>query len=144
MPQTKPSSRTLGVMVDEMRELNGQDPNLCYRFLFSQQYGAINPQKYVSKQLMDADLAALAEVIRTSATDPQPAPTEPEVAADLEIVVSQLQEQYGDNISILQNPQDPSVDKRVACGMMADLYAHVLKLPSPRNGRLLRFMLAQA
>lgn len=134
----------MGVVVKELRELNRQDPSLCYRFLFPQQYGAINPQKYLSKQLLSADLAALAEVIRTSATDPQPAPTEQDVAADLEIVVGQLQEQYGDSVSVLQNPQNPSVDKRVACGMIADLYTRVLELPSPRGGRLLRFMLSQA
>lgn len=133
------------VMVREIRELNRQNPELCYRFLFPQQYGAINIQKHVPKELLDADLSALALVIETSARNPQPLPTEAEVGADLELAVTALLDIHGEAaVAALQNLHDPAVSKATGCTLTADLYDQILALPAERSGKVLRFMLSQA
>lgn len=133
----------MGVMVRELRELNRQDAELCYKFLFPQQYGALISRRYLAKETQDADLAALAQVIKTSAESPQPVPAEADVSADLELVVAKLRERHGERIAVLQNLQDPSVNKSEGCGMTADLYENILTLPLDRSSRLLRYMLSQ-
>ena len=51
--------------------------------------------KYVSKTNVEKHLAALCEVIRTSAEDPQPVPSEDEIAEPWAEVLSQLEEEFG-------------------------------------------------
>jgi hypothetical protein len=133
------------VMVREIRELNRQNPELCYKFLFPQQYGAINLQKHVPKELLEADLSALALVIETSAKSPQSLPTEAEVATDLELAVAALIEAHGEAaVAVLQDLHNPAVSKAKGCSVTADLYDRVLALPLERSSKVLRFMLSQA
>ncbi len=133
----------MGVMVRAIWEFTRQDPNLCYKFLFPQQYGAINPQKYLPKELLEADFAGLAQVIKTSAENPQPLPKEADVSSDMKVAFAELYEQHGEQALLLQNPHGPAANKGAVCGMMAELYEHVLALPPERGSRLLRFLLSQ-
>jgi uncharacterized protein YqcC (DUF446 family) len=133
----------MSVMTREMRELRRQDPLLCYKFMFPQQYGAINIKDHVPKELMDADLAALTDVIKTSAEQPQPAPKQVEVAPDLDVAIGQLQQKHQEDVAVLQNLQAPEVDKAKGCEVTADLYEIIIALPPDRNGRLLRYLLSQ-
>lgn len=133
----------MGVTVRELRELKRRDPALCFKFMFPQQYGVLNARDYMSKDIIDADFAGLAEVIRTSATAPQPVPAESEVSDDLKAVVTQLHQRHGDDATILQHLQDPHVDQAKGCEITAELYEGILALPQPRSGKLLRYMLSQ-
>ena len=72
------------VMVQEMKELNKKNTELCYQFMFPQKYGYIDGRKYFSKQTQEADLRGLAAIIKTSAENPQAVPEESEVTNDLE------------------------------------------------------------
>jgi len=49
----------MSVMVREIKELNDQDPDLCYRFLFPQEYNTIGVRRYLSEETQGADLEAL-------------------------------------------------------------------------------------
>src|SRR5512139_1731017 len=62
------------VMVQEMSELQQKGGDLCYRFLFPQPGQPLDISKYLSDAAKKADLAALGEVIKTSALAPQPVP----------------------------------------------------------------------
>jgi hypothetical protein len=133
----------MSVLVREMRELKAKDPGLCYKFLFPQQHGALNLADHVSADLVQEDLAALAEVIRTSAVSPQAKPEALEVESDLLAVFSAVSARHGDNARLLENLAAAGVDPAVGCELAADLYGEVIALPTARAGRLLRFMLAQ-
>lgn len=131
-------------MVQELRELNRKDPNLCYQFLFPQQYGALNASQHLSPEILQADLAALVQVIETSARAPQSPPPAEEVAADLQAAVGALEQQHGAGaVAALQNLHDPAVPRAKGCALTADLYDHVLALPPERSGKVLRFMFSQ-
>ncbi len=133
----------MSVITREMRELRKQDPLLCYKFLFPQEHGAINIKDHVQSELISADLAALTNVIKTSAEQPQPVPEQVDVANDLEVAIGQLQRKHGADVAILQNLQAAGIDKAKGCDITADLYDLIIALPPDRNGRLLRYLLSQ-
>ena len=131
------------VMLAEMKELDEQGGDLCYRFLFPQVSGPIDPVQYFSKQTQKADLEALAEVIRTSAENPQPVPPESVVMPQLETIFIDLANDHGQDIAMLQNPVAPNVDRRKICRMTQNMYTKILQLPVEESGQMLRYLLGQ-
>jgi hypothetical protein len=138
------ASAYMGVMVQEMRELRAQGNGLCYGFMFPQPGAPVNMVKYVKKETVEADLQALAKVIESAALAPQARPTEQEMTGSIQRVFMQLAAKYGADVALYENLGAPGLDKEKVCDMTIDLYDEVLKLPSPENGRVVRFMLAQA
>lgn len=132
----------VSVMAREMRELLKKDPMLCFKFLFPQQYGSIDISKHVSGELLRQDLAALTGVIKSSSEQPQAIPELEDVAADLEVAVSQLQRLHQEDVVLLDKLGDASVDKAKACGVAADFYEIIIGLPADKNGKVLRYMLS--
>lgn len=131
------------VMLVEMKELDEQDGDLCYRFLFPQQSGPIDPVKHFSKETQEADLDALAEVIRTSAENPQPVPEESAVMPQLQNIFIELANDHGADMAMLQNPVAPGVDRRKICHMTQNMYTKILRLPAGESGELMRYLLGQ-
>jgi len=127
----------------ELDELYQRGGDLCHRFMFPQPGDAIDGSKYFSKQAQDADLAALARVIETSARDPQVVPRESDVMPRLQPIFTQLANEYGRDIALLQNPGAPSVDRRKICTMTASLYGKILGLPPDEGGKILRYLVSQ-
>ena len=131
-------------MLVEMAELNQLGGDLCFRFIFPQQSGgAIDSTKYLSKRTQEADLAALAEVIRTSAENPQPVPQESDVVSHLDPIYAELVKEHGEEIAMLQNPTGANVDKHKVCVLAADFYTRILKLPTQEGSKVIRFLLSK-
>lgn len=133
----------MGVMVAEIRELRRHGGELCFRFLFPQQSTPFDGRKYFSKEMQEADIAALVQVISSSAENPQLLPSRSDVEASLEPIIAELVREHGNDLSMLQNPSASSVDKGKVCSMTIDLYSRVLRLPMQESSRVLRFMLAK-
>lgn len=134
----------VGVMIDEIAELNSKSPNLCYQFLFPQYFGHLNGRKYFSPETQQADLSAFADVIRTSAENAQPVPEESEVLPDLETVMVEFYNSYGEDALLLDNPLTPGIDRGKVCDAVAALYRHILELPESESARILRYMLSSS
>jgi hypothetical protein len=133
----------ISVTMDELDEIYEGGGDLCHQFLFPQPGRFLDVRDHVSKELLAADLAALAKVIETSAKDPQEPPTEAEVMPQLQPVFLSLAGKYGDELSLMQNPTAPGVDKRRVCELTSDLYDEILAMSPSDGGRVLRFMLSQ-
>lgn len=131
------------VMVQEMTELNKHGADTCYRFLFPQAGQPIDMNRFVPESIKQADLAALGEIIRSSATAPQAVPTEADVSPFLEPIVEDLARRYGQDMVVLQAPAAPGVDKAKVCLMTIAMYDRILQLPPAQGGKLVRFMLGQ-
>ncbi|MET0168099.1 MAG: hypothetical protein ABW318_24300 [Vicinamibacterales bacterium] len=134
----------MSVTVQEMTELqqNGGD-ELCYQFLFPQPRQPIDMSKYVSEATIQADLAALGEVVRTSAVAPQHIPSEADVWDLLEPVVKVLITKYGEDAALLQKPGAPGVDQAKVCAITTEMYRQIVALPPEQGGKLVRYLLAQ-
>jgi hypothetical protein len=131
------------IMLVEMKELDEQSGDLCYRFLFPQVSGPIDPVKHFSKETQKADLDALAEVIRASAQNPQPVPPESVVMPQLQTIFIDLANDHGQDIAMLQDPVAPNVDRRKICRMTQNMYTKILRLPVEESGQMLRYLLGQ-
>ena len=130
------------VMITELKTLQGEGGDLCFRFLFPQTSAEpLDGRKYFTKELQAKDLAALADVIRTSATERRPKPLEAEVMPTLRPIVAELSNEYGNDVQMLQNPTAPGTDKTKVCAITIKMYEKIFRLPDEDSGRLLRFLL---
>ena len=109
-----------------------------------QQTGApLDASKMLSQRMQTQDLEALAKVIETSATDPQPLPDAEEIEPRLQPIYAHLMEEYGEAVQLLANPAavKAEADKRKVCAIVGSMYDRILALPAQESGKMLRFML---
>ena len=132
-----------GVMVREIEELTQANPNLCYQFLFPQRYGPLDLTKHIDAKTLQDDLAALAILIQSATHNPQPKPDPSQSETLLKAVYARVNEEYGDDIRLLDNPHSQSVDKGKVCTIIAGLYRHVLNMPKTQSSLVLRYMLSR-
>jgi hypothetical protein len=131
------------VMVQEMGELRRQSGDLCYRFLFGGPDKRLDLTRYVSANTIEADSAALSQVVRSSTLAPQAVPQQAEVAPKLQPVVAALHGRYGGDLALLQNPQAPGVDRDKLCSISIDMYSVILQMPPADSGKLIRYLMGQ-
>ncbi|HEX3141953.1 MAG TPA: hypothetical protein VHQ87_17995, partial [Rhizobacter sp.] len=131
------------VMLQEMSELQHQGGDLCYRFLYAKPGQAVDLTKYVSANTMEANFAAVSQIVRTSTVAPQAAPQQAEVALSLRPVLEALSGRYGADLALLKNPQAPGADPDKLCSISIDMYTVILQRPTPESGKLIRFLLGQ-
>ncbi len=131
------------VMVREIEQLTQASPNLCYQYLFPQQYGALDLSQHIDDKTLDDDLTALAGLIRTAIHSPQPAPDAPRSEALLQKTYRKVYEEHGDDVLLLKNPHGPSVDKEKVCTVLAAVYKQVLEMPKNESSMVLRFMFSK-
>lgn len=134
--------RYMKAMVKEMEELAGQNPDLCYQFLFPQRYGALDVAEHVTPEAQREDLEALGEVIRTAVEQSQSPPDSSAAEASLKKFLNQFAQVRGEDTLLLKDPFAPGIDKGKVCSLIASLYKEVLKLPPKESSLLLRYMLS--
>ena len=129
-------------MAIEIEELAEKNPEACYQFLFPARYGSADVTQYIKVETQRTDLAALAEVIRTAAEQPQPVPNAETGDALLKNLMNRFYASQGDDALLLQDPFAPGVDKKKVSKLIASLYREALNLPQEESGLLLRHMLS--
>jgi hypothetical protein len=135
-------SRYVKAMVKEIEELAAKNPELCYQFLFPKKYGAVDVTEHLTPETQREDLAALADVIRTAAEQPQPLPDPAAAETLLKRTLSQFSQEHGEDTLLLKDPFAPGIDQRKACDLIAALYETILKLPEKESSLVLRYMLS--
>jgi hypothetical protein len=145
LPQASNEAATeyMRVMVQEMGELRQQGGDLCYRFLYAKPGQGVDLSQYVSANTLEADFAALSQIVRTSVVAPQPVPQQAEVALALKPVFTALEGRYGPDMAMLQNPQAPGADRDKLCSITIDMYTVILQKPTSVSGKLIRYLLGQ-
>ena len=134
--------RYVRAMSIEIEELAEKNPDACYHFLFPDRYGSTDVTQYIKAETQRGDLAALAEVIRTAAEQPQPAPNGETGDALLKKLLNHFYASHEDDALLLQDPFAPNVDKKKVSKLIASLYREALNLPPEESGLLLRHMLS--
>jgi hypothetical protein len=133
--------RCMEVLTRTMDELTQRDPSQTYKWLFPEQYGYVHAEKYVEKETATLMMNALADVVRTGASNPRTAIDAKEAEKNLEIVLSSLFIKYGMELEALSDVHAPQVDKKKACDLMIDFYNEILKLPRRESCTLFRYIL---
>jgi hypothetical protein len=134
--------RYVGAMALEIEELAEKDPEVCYQFLFPARFGSADVTRYIKADTQRTDLAALAEVVRTAAEQPQPVPDGKAGEALLKKLMDNFHASQGADALLLGDPFAPGVDKKKVSKLVASLYREALNLPQEESGLLLRYMLA--
>jgi hypothetical protein len=129
------------VIVKELEALASKDPDLCFKFLYPEQYGYIDITPHIDKRIKEADLSALKEVLETASKNPQPLP-DPEAADKILIsAIKKLRSEYGEDILILSDAASPDVDKGKFCTITTALYRQLLSLPDEQFAMAIRHMM---
>lgn len=134
--------RCMEVLTKMMDELTQRDPSQTYKWLFPKQYGYVRAEKYVEKETASLMMNALADVVRTGASNPKTAIDAEEAEKTLDIVLSRLFIKYGMELEALSDVHSPQVDKKKACDLMIDFYNEILRLPRRESCTLFRYLLA--
>jgi len=129
------------VSMRELREIHAGGDDACYTFLNPASGKPFDVTKRVSSVTMEADGRALAAVIESAATAPQPRVNLAEHEVSFVKVVEKLQAKYGDDLAMLDKPQTTPTAKRRVCEMTADLYDDIFAMPSDQAGKLIRALL---
>jgi hypothetical protein len=134
--------RYMNAMVQEIEELASKDPEICYQFLFPERYGTSDIPQNLKPETRRADLAALADVIRTAAEQPQPEPDQKKGEESLKRLMNSFYQAHGDEAFLLKDPFAPGIDKEKVCRLIASFYKEGLNLPKEEAGMVLRYMLS--
>ncbi|MGK3144551.1 hypothetical protein [Pantoea sp. C2G6] len=131
----------IGVSVEEMQALNRLDPGLCFRYLYPQVSGGVNLLTTLPSSLNRKEMEAMEQLLLNS--PPPDQPLDKALAQDdLQQIVAQLYQRWGDKLQQLNLPADTAVDRSSLCAMSIDLYSAILALPDKRAANLLRRMIA--
>ena len=133
--------RCMEVLTRTMDELTQRDPSQTYKWLFPKQYGYVRAEKYVEKETATLMMNALADVVRTGASNPKTAIDAEEAEKTLEKVLSRLFIKHGMELETLSDVHSPQVDKKKACYLMIDFYNEILRLPRRESCTLFRYIL---
>jgi hypothetical protein len=132
----------MAVFMRELEQLQSRDPDLCYRAVFPNQGGPVDMALYLDQATREADLSALAEVIRSASEAPQPPATAEEAGPVLAGVMARVREAHGEDAALLQALESPDADRAKACALIRSLYGAILALETARSGPVLRYMVS--
>lgn len=128
------------VTLKEMQALERQGYDLCYNFLYPMQGETIDISKYVQKSLLDQDMTALTDVVRSSYERPLPIPRGKDVQLYLSHVYTILEQNHGPDVDVLANPLAKNINKNKVCTMTIAFFEEILRLPTKQSGETLRYI----
>ncbi|MDN0089168.1 DNA gyrase [Yersinia nurmii] len=133
----------MSVILDELHfyQENDKTHQLCYKALYPQVEGGVNTVKELPATLVQRDLEALNNLF-TASTGKPIKPENEQYRGQLEAIVQELHQKYGDDLLMLSNPTAANVDRKKVCDMAVELYGNVLRLPQKEAGTIIRTMLA--
>lgn len=118
----------------------------CFRFLYPEVRGGVNPMRILSKELMQRRMQADATMMRAAFGPNKHTVTPEEVAraqTDVVPIVQKLAAKYGDDIELLQAPGKAVGKEKVSCDLVQDLWNNVLALPEKDAAGVIRFAVSE-
>jgi hypothetical protein len=125
-----------------LRELDGKPGDPCYWVSIQHLTADANSLGQLSDpQTLDLSLA-MAGVIESGATDPQAAPSEARGRELTQLILRNMEIQYGtafvEQLDILDALEHSAEDRRLVCAITQALYQESIRLPEPARGQWLR------
>ncbi len=114
----------------------------CYRFLYPEVKGGVNPMRLLDKDLMQRRMQADVDMMRAAAGPDKHTVTPQEIQqaeTDVVPIIQKLTGKYGDDIELLQMPQKGKGKEKQSCDLVQDLWNNVLALPEPNAAGLIRY-----
>ncbi len=114
----------------------------CYRFLYPEVKGGVNPMRLLDKDLMQRRMQADVDMMRAAVGPDKHTVTPQEIQqaeTDVVPIIQKLTGKYGDDIELLQMPQKGKDKEKQSCDLVQDLWNNVLALPEPNAAGLIRY-----
>jgi len=114
----------------------------CYRFLYPEVKGGVNPMRLLDKVLMQRRMQADVDMMRAAVGPDKHTVTPQEIQqaeTDVVPIIQKLSGKYGDDIELLQMPQKGKGKEKQSCDLVQDLWNNVLALPEPNAAGLIRY-----
>jgi hypothetical protein len=129
--------------VQMLTTVQEKDLEACYAITHGSSDGQYDLTKFITPQQIDAQYLAMAEVIRSYATERQAVPTEADIQDQLQPLAQELVRLYGKDILMLSNPSGPKADKKRMCQMEMAWLRLALRQPPEVAGKLMRFLVSK-
>lgn len=125
------------IMLKQLRELRAKDPALCYKYANNELEGI-----EISESLRSEEITRMGQLIRSAALGnygPRPGP---QFDAQVEQVVMEMAEVWGDDIAFLAQigQPNPQGSDDTLCALTIDLYERILTRPPGEAAQMLRTM----
>jgi hypothetical protein len=118
------------------------DRKLCYRVLFPQ---PADPISVPLRQHAPPDFTpSIQAVIRSAIEHPAKPPALSQVKTQLVQVLDRLDRRFGRDSALLDEPDQPGIDREKTCSVVTGLYEEVVGLPDESGGPLLRYLFSRA
>jgi len=126
--------------IEVLKKLGEQDPILCIKNLYPQQYGPISPREYVSEEILLSMIDALSQII----VDSYEKHNRPVDINEAELLMMKLMDVMGNKAQDLE-PKDLQnrADYKRLCDATIEFYALILKEDERMAGNALRYVLNQ-
>ncbi len=114
----------------------------CYRFLYPEVKGGVNPMRLLDKDLMQRRMQADVDMMRAAVGPDKHTVTPQEIQqaeTDVVSIIQKLTGKYGEDIELLQMPQKGKGKEKQSCDLVQDLWNNVLALPEPNAAGLIRY-----
>lgn len=127
--------------IAEVEHLYQAGGDKCHAYLYPTPGKPALPRNDFTPELIQADLAALAEVLRAAYVNPQPIPTDEAFEEVLSKSFAQYLQANSAELTALEEPKASEQERRRVCKATASLYQEIFKLPMPAAGTVIRYML---
>lgn len=117
----------------------------CVEFLgLAKSSSGVNFQHILPKELMLEDVAALGEMIKAGAKNPQPSLKYEDVQVELEAAMVRLLKTAPKSFAVVEKPDDHSKEPQALCAGYLDFYNEIMAAPEQSAGDILRYMIQSA
>lgn len=143
--QTAPDANVVAFMQANMQQtalIQKQSDDACFRFLFPAVKGGINAARMLPTDVTQHRLDVDAEMMRAAfgPNKHQVTPQERQQAMqDVQPIVQKLVQQYGQDITLMNEPQKATGKEGVVCNITQDLWRNVLQLPVNKAAGIIRY-----
>lgn len=146
--QQAPDKETVAYMRANMAQtaqLQQQGGETCFRFLYPEVRGGVNPVKLLTRaqitQRMDADVAMYNASFGADQHTVTPAERE-QAHRDIQPIVQAMMKRYGDDFGLLAEPQKAQGKENQVCDMVQTLWSQVFDLPEANAAAVIRYSVA--
>ncbi|OQP32108.1 topoisomerase II [Pantoea latae] len=139
-----PDEQVVAVMqvnVAQIEAVQQVSDDACYRFLFPEVKGGINPTKLIPQTVMSQRIKADVAMMRAAwGPDKHIVTSEERQHAQLSArkVIQMMVPTYGQNLEILNDPRKGAEKEKITCNLYKDLWRNVLALPQNEAAGIIR------
>lgn len=143
--QTAPDANVVEYMklnIEQIAAMQKLSDDNCFRFVYPEVKGGVNPMRLLDKELMQRRMQADATMMRAAVGPNKHTVTPQEITraeTDVVPIIQKLTVKYGDDIELLQSPAKGKGKEKLSCDLVQDLWNDVLALPEPQAAGLIRY-----